>query len=138
VLLEAHLIDQLALVLRIDRAQIDRERPLSSIGFESLMALEYRNRLEASLGLTLPATLVWGHPTIASLAPYLADRMGLPLDGQPASESSDKLGVAEAEAPASPGSDFPFRQALEELNMLSEADALHALLAGDNRKGRQG
>src|SRR5262249_40279545 len=78
-LLEEHLIEQLALVLRIDRQQIDPQRPLSAIGFDSLMALEFRNRLEFSLGLTLPATLVWGHPTIAALAPHLASRMGIAL-----------------------------------------------------------
>jgi acyl carrier protein len=135
-LLEAHLIEQIAQVLRIDRGQIDPQVPLSSLGFESLMALEYRNRLEASLGLSLPATLVWGHPTIAALAPHLAERMGLPFDGQPLSEASVQLDFEEAEQAMPPGSGLPLRQTLEELNRLSEAEALDALLGGDPEKGR--
>jgi hypothetical protein len=44
------------------------------------MALELRNRLEASLGLTLSATLVWGHPTIAALATHLASKLNISLE----------------------------------------------------------
>jgi hypothetical protein len=49
------------------------------MGMDSLMALELRNRLEASLGLSLSATLVWGYPTVAALAPHLAEKMGMTL-----------------------------------------------------------
>jgi myxalamid-type polyketide synthase MxaE and MxaD len=130
-LLEAHLMDQMAQVLRIDRRQIDPQRPLSAIGFESLLALEYRNRLEASLGLTLPATLVWGHPTIAALAPHLAERMGLAFDGQPVVES-----VPGEPLPAQPrGADLLAQQTFAELEHLSEAEALQALLAGGQPQG---
>ena len=40
------------------------------------MALELRNRLEASLGITLPVALVWAYPTITALADALCERMG--------------------------------------------------------------
>jgi phthiocerol/phenolphthiocerol synthesis type-I polyketide synthase C len=40
------------------------------------MALELRNRLEATLGITLPVALVWAHPSIATLADALCERMG--------------------------------------------------------------
>ena len=40
------------------------------------MALELRNRLEASLGVTLPAALVWAYPTISDLAGALCERLG--------------------------------------------------------------
>ena len=39
------------------------------------MALELRNRLEASLGITLPVALVWAYPTITDLAGALYERM---------------------------------------------------------------
>jgi len=39
-----------------------------------------RNRLEARLGITLPAALVWAYPTIANLAGVLCERMGYPTD----------------------------------------------------------
>jgi hypothetical protein len=44
------------------------------------MALELRNRLEANLELTLPATLIWNYPTVADLANYLAGKMGISLE----------------------------------------------------------
>jgi hypothetical protein len=50
------------------------------MGFDSLMALELRNRLEASLGVTLSATMAWNFPTVVTLAGHLAERMRLPLD----------------------------------------------------------
>jgi phthiocerol/phenolphthiocerol synthesis type-I polyketide synthase C len=39
------------------------------------MGLELRNRLEASLGITLPVALVWAYPTISDLATVLCERM---------------------------------------------------------------
>ena len=79
-LLEQHIIEQIALVLRADPGRISAETPLQSLGMDSLMALELRNRLELSLGLSLPATLVWGRPTVVDLAPDLAERMGLSFE----------------------------------------------------------
>ena len=40
------------------------------------MALELRNRLESSLGTTLPVALVWAYPTITDLAGALCERLG--------------------------------------------------------------
>lgn len=45
------------------------------MGFDSLMALELRNRIEAALGLKLSATLLWNYPTVAALTPYLLGRV---------------------------------------------------------------
>ncbi|MEU1284231.1 type I polyketide synthase [Kitasatospora sp. NPDC005856] len=84
-LLADHLTDHLRTVLRLGSAPIDTEAPFSVFGIDSLMALELRNRLEGSLGLKLPATLFWAHPTPAALAVNLAERLGLELE--PAVES---------------------------------------------------
>ena len=55
---------------------IAHNQPIESLGLDSLMALELRNRLEASLAITLPAALVWAYPTISDLAGALCERLG--------------------------------------------------------------
>jgi acyl transferase domain-containing protein/NAD(P)-dependent dehydrogenase (short-subunit alcohol dehydrogenase family)/acyl carrier protein len=78
--LEEHIQEQVALTLRIPRKRLDRSTPLRSLGFDSLMALELRNRLETGLLVRLSATMAWNYPTIAELAPHIATKMGIPLE----------------------------------------------------------
>jgi acyl carrier protein len=77
VALETHLREHVAHVLRVAPSRIDRATSLKNLGLNSLMSLELRNRIEVTLGLTLPATLVWNYPTVAAMAAHLVERLGL-------------------------------------------------------------
>ncbi len=81
-LLETHLQEQIANVLKLRPALVTFNKPFRSLGLDSLLALELRNRLEASLGLTLPATTFFNYPNIAALAPHLAAKMEVPLEAE--------------------------------------------------------
>jgi acyl carrier protein len=95
-LLETHLTEQIAQVLRMPAGELGRDTPLPTLGLDSLMALELRNRLELSLGVVLSATLIWGYPTIRALAPFLIEKMGLsgPVSAEAQEAAEEAVPVA--------------------------------------------
>ncbi|HYO69447.1 MAG TPA: type I polyketide synthase, partial [Archangium sp.] len=96
-LLEEHLAGQMARVLRLEASRIDRLRALGELGLDSLMSLELRNRLEASLGLKLSVTLLFTYPNLAALAEYLlgelvpASAAGEPPPPRPADDATSRI-----------------------------------------------
>ncbi|MGH3246651.1 MAG: type I polyketide synthase [Trebonia sp.] len=68
--------EEAAEVLRLTPERLAPDVPLRSLGMDSLMSLELRNRLESALGLRLSPTLLWKHGTLNRLVPALAEMVG--------------------------------------------------------------
>ncbi|WP_143070964.1 type I polyketide synthase, partial [Streptomyces malaysiense] len=73
---------------------VDSDKAFQDLGFNSLAAIELRNRLTGAVGLRLPATLIFDHPTPASLARYLDGQVvadGSPGGGNPVVAELNRL-----------------------------------------------
>ncbi|QKW53947.1 type I polyketide synthase [Streptomyces buecherae] len=82
---------------------VDPDRPFKELGFDSIAAVELRNRLRGATGLTLSTTLVFDYPTPSTLTEYLLTQL-LPADADqahPALGRIDEVEAALAELPAS-------------------------------------
>jgi polyketide synthase 12 len=67
---------------------IHPDRAFQELGFDSLTAVEMRNRLKAATGLALSPTLIFDYPNSAALAGYMHQEL---------------VGSAAQQAPAAPG-----------------------------------
>ncbi|RKZ93723.1 MAG: short-chain dehydrogenase [Candidatus Parabeggiatoa sp. nov. 1] len=90
--------------------QIQPRQRLFDLGIDSLMAVDLRNRLKASLGQPLRATLVFDYPTLESLVDYLLQEV-LDLSSADNVETSENQDLN-----------------LTELDQMSEAEAEDLLL----------
>jgi len=87
-ILIAHLRSQTRSILGFDLSrELELEQGLFDMGMDSLMAVELKGRLERSLGVPLPSTLTFNHPTIKALGDYLLSE-ALGFDSAPEKTAS--------------------------------------------------
>jgi polyketide synthase 12 len=110
-LLTAHLVEQVAKVLRCPASSIAVDTPWKSLGIDSLLAIQLAKRLGASLGLPLSVTGFWTYPTVEQYRDYLAEKLGIEVGSTPAPTVQ----------PA--GRDASDEAALEEIESLTDEDA---------------
>jgi acyl transferase domain-containing protein/acyl carrier protein len=127
-MLEEYLQQQVAHVLKMAPSRVDVQKPLRTMGLDSLMGLELRNRLEAGTGASLPATLIWNYPTVSLLAPQVAARMGIALEGASEAPADGASPVAGPSAGADQDQDV--EALLREIEGLTDDDARRLLEDG--------
>ncbi|QQR41971.1 SDR family NAD(P)-dependent oxidoreductase [Myxococcus xanthus] len=85
-LLLEHVLDAAVRVLGLDASTpLEPRQRLFEVGMDSLMALELRNRLQKTVGASLPSTLVFDYPTAEAIAAYLLGEV-FGQEPQPAEE----------------------------------------------------
>jgi len=68
---------------------IAADRAFDELGFDSLTAIELRNRLIAVSGVQLPATLAFDYPSSAALSGFLLEQISQEVDGRVESAPSE-------------------------------------------------
>jgi hypothetical protein len=123
--LESLLREQIGRVLRVAPARVHKTKPFSTMGLDSLMGLEVRNRIEASLGVSLPAIVIYAHPSVSALAAHLAskiaDDVATPVETPPVDVATQGASVV-ADVTA-------VTQIAAAIHQMSEDEAEAALLA---------
>jgi acyl transferase domain-containing protein/NADPH:quinone reductase-like Zn-dependent oxidoreductase/acyl carrier protein len=76
-LLEKLLRTETSRVLKLAPEKIGANQAFGQMGIDSLMALELIRRVNAALGLALPATAVFNYPTLTVLAAQILKRLGM-------------------------------------------------------------
>ncbi|MFG2473212.1 phosphopantetheine-binding protein, partial [Streptomyces canus] len=106
--------------------QVDPEKSLKDMGFDSMAAVTLRNRLGEVTGQVPPATLVFDHPTPEAIATFLASRVpsAATVDAARAESGLDGLAAGLVAAAEDAGARDRIVQRLESLlREVAAADA---------------
>lgn len=112
--------------MQVVGASVGDDEPLMSAGLDSLGSVEFANVLSQKLGLQVPSTLVFDHPTVAAVTVYLAAQMLKSAAAAAAAAGPEALQDEPADA-------LPVASQDAELACFGESGALSAEVAPGQR-----
>ena len=118
--LQTYVRQQIASTLGLSHEQIAPRQGLFDVGMDSLNAVELRKRFNTGLGVELPPTLLFDHPTVESLVAYLTATL-------PMAESTARTKASDLSQLAN---DADLIRSLEEIGDMDENIVRKSLEAG--------
>lgn len=79
-LLQSYFREGLAKILRMPAARLNVQQPLTEIGVDSLMAMEFRTAIQVNLGVTIPLVSFLQGPSLAGLARMVIEQLAEPTE----------------------------------------------------------
>jgi acyl carrier protein len=119
--LQAYVRQQIASTLGLSHGQIAPRQGLFDVGMDSLNAVELRYRFNTGLGVELPPTLLFDHPTVESLVAYLTATLPMAESTTARTEASNLSQLA---------NDADLIRLLEEIGDMDENNVRKSLEAG--------
>lgn len=74
--IERWLIEKIAARVQTEPERIAADEPIARLGVDSTEAVVLSGELQEWLGVKVPPTVAWDHPTIAAMAAFLAGKVG--------------------------------------------------------------
>lgn len=126
VLVVPHLQELVARVLQLDAAQFSSQETLTSLGLDSMMAIEVKHRIDASLKVDISVLELLQEITITQLATRI---LSLLQPGMVSAAVEEASSMAEIQHLVEQTDSADLEKLLAELEHTSEDDELESLLA---------
>jgi myxalamid-type polyketide synthase MxaB len=113
-LLQSHIREQIAKVLGFaDPKDVDTEEKFADLGMDSLMAVEFKNNLQASFGNVISLSAAFDYPNVELLTAYLAQELANTQVLATINQPSPQLVKAQI-PPVKPESNIPTKSVTKE------------------------
>ncbi|WBB80647.1 SDR family NAD(P)-dependent oxidoreductase [Micromonospora sp. WMMD882] len=123
VALAGYVTGELAAILMLDEESLDPRKGLFDLGMDSLMALEFTNRVQAAFDHELPTTLLFNYPTVEAVVAHLDSLLFEQRRPEP-------------DSPAAPDPGDDLAALLDNLEQLSDDEIDRLLANGSTPEGQ--